>query len=131
VPADLVQSQSFRWRDAGPVVLAAGSRPCSGAIIILVFALSQGILGSGIAAVFAMAAGVAMTVSALAILSVFAKQAAQRFAGGEGRYAVVGVALELLAAAFVAMLGLGLLLTQLGASFGIDFLKALPMIGAG
>ena len=131
VPADLVQSQSFRWRDAGPVVLAAGSRPCSGAIIILVFALSQGILGSGIAAVFAMAAGVAITVSALAILSVFAKQAAQRFAGGEGRYAVVGVALELLAAAFVAMLGLGLLLTQLGASFGLDFLKALPMIGAG
>ena len=103
-------------------MLAAGSRPCSGAIIILVFALSQGILGSGIAAVFAMAAGVAITVSALAILSVFAKQAAQRLAGG---------ALELLAAAFVAMLGLGLLLTQLGASFGLNFLKALPMISAG
>jgi nickel/cobalt transporter (NicO) family protein len=131
VPAELVQSQSFRWRDAGPVVLAAGSRPCSGAIIILVFALSQGILGSGIAAVFAMAAGVAITVSALATLSVFAKQAAQRFAGGEGRYAVAGAALELLAAAFVAMLGLGLLLTQLGASFGLNFLKALPMISAG
>jgi nickel/cobalt transporter (NicO) family protein len=131
VPAELVQSQSFRWRDAGPVVLAAGSRPCSGAIIILVFALSQGILGSGIAAVFAMAAGVAITVSALAILSVFAKQAAQRFVGGEGRYAVAGAALELLAAAFVAMLGLGLLLTQLGASFGLNFLKALPMISAG
>jgi len=131
VPAELVQSQSFRWRDAGPVVLAAGSRPCSGAIIILVFALSQGILGSGIAAVFAMAAGVAITVSALAVLSVFAKQAAQRFVGGEGRYAVAGAALELLAAAFVAMLGLGLLLTQLGASFGLNFLKALPMISAG
>jgi nickel/cobalt exporter len=131
VPADIVQAQSFRWRDTGPVVLAAGSRPCSGAIIILVFALSQGILGSGIAAVLAMAAGVAITVSALAILSVFAKQAAQRLAGGEGRYTLAGGALELLAAAFVAMLGLGLLLTQLGASFGFNFLKTLPMIGAG
>ena len=126
-----MQAQNFRWREAGPVVLAAGSRPCSGAIIILVFALSQGILGAGIAAVFAMAAGVAITVSALAMLSVFAKQAAQRFAGGEGRYALAGAAIELLAAAFVALLGIGLLLTQLGASLGFNVLKALPMIGAG
>jgi len=131
VPVELVQSRSFRWRDAVPVVLAAGSRPCSGAIIILVFALSQGILGSGIAAVIAMALGVAITVSTLAILSVFAKQAAQRFAGGEGRYALAGAALELLAAAFVALLGLGLLTTQLGSSFGFDVLRHLPMISAG
>ena len=131
VPVELVQGQGFRWRDAVPVVIAAGSRPCSGAIIILVFALSQGILGAGIAAVFAMAAGVAVTVSTLAILSVFAKQAAQRFAGREGRYALAGASLELLAAAFVALLGIGLLLTQLGASFGFNFFKALPMIGAG
>ncbi|MBV9519801.1 MAG: nickel/cobalt transporter [Hyphomicrobiales bacterium] len=131
VPVELVQSRSFRWRDAVPVVLAAGSRPCSGAIIILVFALSQGILGSGIAAVIAMALGVAITVSTLAILSVFAKQAAQRFAGGEGRYALAGAALELLAAAFVALLGLGLLMTQLGSSLGFDLLRHLPMISAG
>jgi nickel/cobalt exporter len=131
VPVELVQSRSFRWRDAVPVVLAAGSRPCSGAIIILVFALSQGILGSGIAAVISMAIGVAITVSTLAILSVFAKQTAQRFAGGEGRYTLVGAALELMAAAFVALLGIGLLLTQLGASFGFGFLKHLPMITAG
>jgi ABC-type nickel/cobalt efflux system permease component RcnA len=131
VPMEIIQSQSFRWRDAGPVVLAAGSRPCSGAIIILVFALSQGILGSGIAAVLAMALGVAITVSALAMLSVFAKQTAQRFAGGEGRYALAGATLELLAAAFVALIGLGLFITQLSASFGFNGLKALPMIGPG
>ncbi|MBW0005094.1 MAG: nickel/cobalt transporter [Hyphomicrobiales bacterium] len=131
VPLELVQGQEFRWRDAAPVVLAAGSRPCSGAIIILVFALSQGILGAGIAAVFAMASGVAITVSTLAILSVFAKQAAQRFAGREGRYALAGASLELLAAAFVALLGIGLLVTQLGASLGFNIFKDLPMIGAG
>jgi nickel/cobalt exporter len=109
VPVELVQSRGFRWRDAGPVVLAAGSRPCSGAIIILVFAWSQGLLAAGLAAVLAMAAGVAVTVSALATLSVFAKRTAQHLAGGEARYAKAGAALELLAAAFVAMLGLGLM----------------------
>ncbi|SEC93166.1 ABC-type nickel/cobalt efflux system, permease component RcnA [Rhizobiales bacterium GAS188] len=109
VPVEFVQSPSFRWRDAVPVVIAAGSRPCSGAIIILVFALSQGLVAAGLAAVFAMAIGVAITVGALAILSVFAKRLAQRFAGTEGRFAFVGTGIELFAAAFVAMLGLGLM----------------------
>ncbi len=118
VPLELVQSQSFRWLDALPVVVAAGSRPCSGAIIILVFALSQGMMGAGLAAVFAMAAGVAITVSALAILSVFARRAAQRFAGEEGRYVLAGATIELMAAAFVATLGFGLM-------------SGLAMIGAG
>jgi nickel/cobalt exporter len=118
VPLELVQSQSFRWRDALPVVVAAGSRPCSGAIIVLVFALSQGLTGAGLTAVFAMAAGVAITVSALAILSVFARRAAQRFAGEEGRYALAGATIELMAAAFVATIGFGLM-------------SGLAMIGAG
>ena len=109
MPVEFVQSQDFRWRDAVPVVLAAGSRPCSGAIIILVFALSQGMLAAGLTAVFAMGAGVAITVSALAILSVFAKRLAQRFVGNEGHFALAGAAIELFAAAFVAMLGFGLM----------------------
>ena len=109
MPVEFVQSQSFRWRDAVPVVIAAGSRPCSGAIIILVFALSQNLIWAGLAAVFAMAIGVAITVGVLAILSVYAKWLAQRFVGSEGRFAGIGTAIELFAAAFVAMLGLGLM----------------------
>ena len=38
-------------------VLAVGIRPCSGAIIILVFALSQGLFAAGVAATFVMAIG--------------------------------------------------------------------------
>lgn len=109
MPVELVQSPTFRWRDAVPVVFAAGSRPCSGAIIVLVFALSQGLLAAGLTAVLAMAAGVAITVSVLATLSVFAKRVAQRFAGVEGRYAFAGAAIELMAASLVATIGVGLM----------------------
>jgi nickel/cobalt transporter (NicO) family protein len=118
VPVEFVQSREFRWRDATPVVFAAGLRPCSGAILVLVFALSQGLLTAGLVAVLAMATGVAITVSALAMLSVFARRMARRLAGGEARFAFPGAVIELLVAAFVATLGLGLLngLAMVGAA---------------
>lgn len=98
------------WRSWAGVVLAAGSRPCAGAVLLLVFALSQGMLGAGVAAVLAMALGTALTTSALASLAVFAKSAALRLAGGRGRTGAVAVGvLELLAAAFVLVLGLAML----------------------
>ena len=48
-------------------VIAVGVRPCSGAILVLVFALSQGIFGVGVMATFAMAVGTAITVAAIAL----------------------------------------------------------------
>ncbi|AWN36044.1 nickel/cobalt transporter [Methylobacterium radiodurans] len=98
------------WRTRAGVVLAAGSRPCAGAVLLLVFALSQGMLGAGMLAVLAMALGTALTTSALASLAVFAKGAALRLAGGRGQAGSITVAgLELLAAAFVLVLGLAML----------------------
>jgi nickel/cobalt transporter (NicO) family protein len=54
-------------------VVAVGMRPCSGAIIVLVFALSQGIFAIGVAAALAMALGTAITVAAIALLAVWGK----------------------------------------------------------
>jgi nickel/cobalt exporter len=100
-----------RWRDMAGVVLAAGIRPCAGALVILVFALAQGFFAAGIAAVFAMALGTALTTGLIAGIAVFAKGLALRLAGGRGATGAVLVAgLELLAAAFVAVLGSSLLL---------------------
>jgi nickel/cobalt exporter len=91
-------------------IVAAGIRPCSGAILVLVFALSQNLYPAGIAATFAMAAGTAITTGALAALSVFAKGAALGLAGGRGDSGVLAMrGLEVLAAAFVLALGLALL----------------------
>lgn len=99
------------WREMAGVVVAAGLRPCAGALIILVFAASQGLLWAGIAATFAMALGTALTTGALAALAVFFKFAALRLAGGSSlRAARVLAGLELLAAAFVAVLGAALFL---------------------
>ncbi|GEP01195.1 nickel/cobalt transporter [Methylobacterium haplocladii] len=98
------------WRERAGVVLAAGTRPCAGAVLILVFSASQGLLAAGIAATFAMALGTALTTGALASLAVFAKGLALRLAGGRGTTGMLAVGgLELAAAAFVLVLGLAML----------------------
>ena len=98
------------WRARAGVVLAAGSRPCAGAVLILVFCAAQGMLAAGIAATLAMALGTALTTGALASLAVFAKALALRLAGGRGRAGTLAVGgLELLAGACVLVLGLAML----------------------
>ena len=95
---------------AWAATLAVGIRPCSGAIIILVFALSQNLLIAGIASVFAMSLGTFITVSALATLAVTAKDVALRFVGFEsGNAERVMQVVEIGGAVLVLLLGLTLL----------------------
>ncbi len=63
---------------AWAATLAVGIRPCSGAIIVLVFALSQHLLAAGIGSVLAMSLGTFITVSLLAVTAVSAKDFALR-----------------------------------------------------
>lgn len=108
-PPDVIERRRSLREIAG-IVLAAGLRPCSGAIVILVFTLAQGVFLAGIAATLAMALGTALTTSLVAALAVFAKGLALRLAGGRGAGGALTVAgLELLAAACVPALGLALL----------------------
>ena len=103
---------TFSWRDAALTVVTAGSRPCSGAILVLVFSLAQGIFWAGIAATFAMALGTAITTGALATMAVLAKDLALRLTGGQSsrRGEIVARALEFAAACLVLALGGALLL---------------------
>ena len=99
-----------------------GLRPCSGAILVLVFALAQGLFYAGVAATFVMGLGTALTVSAIAVLAVGAKGLARRLtAGGEGRGAVLLRGLEFGAACMVLLLGAGLLLGYLAAERTVCF----------
>ena len=96
-------------------MIAAGVRPCSGAILVLVFALSQGLFAAGVAATFAMALGTAVTTGALAWIAVFAKSAAMRLAAGENsRLALVARGFEFAAALAVLAFGVALLIGSRG-----------------
>lgn len=102
------------WREQLAVVVAVGLRPCSGALVVLVFALSQGVLLAGIAAVFLMGLGTAITVAALASLAVGAKGLAGRLSKVDSQLGeIVLWWLELLAAIGVFAFGLILLLASL------------------
>ncbi|MDX5366846.1 MAG: nickel/cobalt transporter [Alphaproteobacteria bacterium] len=69
------------WKGMAAMILSVGLRPCSGAILVLLFALTQGAFAVGVLSAVAMSVGTAITVSALAILTVFSKNVALRFAG--------------------------------------------------
>jgi ABC-type nickel/cobalt efflux system permease component RcnA/ABC-type uncharacterized transport system substrate-binding protein len=75
------------WREQLGVVLAVGMRPCSGALVVLAFALSQGLLAAGILAVFLMALGTALTVALLAVIAISAKGLARRLVTTDGAIA--------------------------------------------
>jgi nickel/cobalt exporter len=101
---------ALSWRGAAGTVIAAGARPCSGAILVLAFALAQGLFAAGVAATFAMALGTAATTGALAWMAVFAKSAAMRLAAGEhSRLALVARGFEFVAALAVLAFGVALL----------------------
>jgi nickel/cobalt transporter (NicO) family protein len=98
------------WKRGLSAIVAVGLRPCSGAIILMVFALSQGLLWAGVAATFVMGLGTAITVAAIATLAVSAKTFARRFATDEVGYGGVLVrGLEVGAAVLILAFGILLL----------------------
>ncbi len=112
-PAAL-SAPGFDWKAAATTIVTAGARPCSGALAVLIFALSQGIYWAGIVAAFAMALGTAATTGALAIAAVYTKDFAVRLAGGRStRGRLIGNLVELVAAACVLAFGTALLLASL------------------
>jgi nickel/cobalt transporter (NicO) family protein len=97
------------WARGLSAIVAVGLRPCSGAILVLVFALAQGLFPLGVAATLVMGLGTAITVAAIATFAVCAKGIAQRVARQRAGYGTLLMrGLECAAAA--AVLGFGALL---------------------
>ncbi|HEY1721411.1 MAG TPA: hypothetical protein VGG27_09230 [Magnetospirillaceae bacterium] len=76
---------------------AVGLRPCSGAILVLLFSLANDILLIGVIATFAMAVGVAVTVTAVSLISLGMRHAAAKAGGrteklAERSYSAVALA---------------------------------------
>jgi nickel/cobalt exporter len=98
------------WQRGLSAIVAVGLRPCSGAILVLVFALAQGLFWAGIASTFVMGLGTAITVAAIATFAVGAKVIAKRIAAhGEGKGVLMLRGVEVLAALLVFVFGVALL----------------------
>ena len=105
------------WRRGLSAIVAVGLRPCSGAIIVLVFALAQELYGAGVASTFVMGLGTAITVAAIASIAVGARTAAKRVAStrpGYGTLALRGIEVgaAVLVTAFGALLLAGYMASE-------------------
>lgn len=92
-------------------IFSVGLRPCTGALIVLVFALAHGLFWAGVLSALAMGLGTAITVTTLMFLAVGTRRATLVFAGSNTRgsaYVLNGI--QLLGAVAVLLLG-GVLLT--------------------
>jgi nickel/cobalt transporter (NicO) family protein len=98
------------WQRGLAAIFAVGLRPCSGAILVLIFALAQGLFWAGVVSTFIMGLGTALTVTAIAVLAVGAKGLARRIvAHREGSGAIVLRGIETCAALLVFVFGAALL----------------------
>jgi nickel/cobalt exporter len=98
-------------------IVAVGLRPCSGAIIVLVFALAQGLFWIGAASTFVMGLGTAITVATIATIAVGARGLAGKLAKakpGAGMLLLRGfeTAAALLIVAFGALLLTGYMVSE-------------------
>ena len=94
------------WGRGLAAIVAVGLRPCSGAVLVLIFALAQGIFWAGIGATLLIALGTAITVAVIASIAVGARGLAGRLlssGGGKGALLLHGV--EVLASLAVIAFG--------------------------
>jgi nickel/cobalt transporter (NicO) family protein len=104
------------WRRGLAAILTVGIRPCSGAILVLVFALAQGLFWAGIAATFVMGLGTAITVAVIAVVAVSAKDLARRLSVSRDSNGVLIMrGIEFGAAGLVLLFGSALLLGYVAA----------------
>lgn len=107
LPRDVANDWS--WKRAFSLAFAVGVRPCTGALLVLLFANALGIYWAGVASTFVMALGTFATVAVIATIAVYSKKLANRIAARDDRWlSRLNVGLRLAGGA--AILGLGVML---------------------
>ena len=107
------------WRTMMGLVLSIGIRPCSGALIVMVFSCLLGEVMAGIAATFAMAAGTAITTSAVAALAAYSRTGLLALAGkSEKRIVTVSACCKMAGGLFILALGMLFFFSSLSAGIG-------------
>ncbi len=85
VPAPTELRGDFSFAKAFSLAFAVGIRPCTGAILVLIFANGLGLYWAGVFSTFAMAVGTFITVSMIAAVAVYSRKLAARMLRGHGR----------------------------------------------
>ncbi|MEC5341500.1 nickel transporter [Brenneria populi] len=118
VPRDV---KSALW-----VILAIGSRPCTGAILLLVFSNAVGIINWGIAAVMSMALGTSLAVTILATLVIKSRDKAILLYGDKNHTAVAKIRYRMLAVsgALLLIMAVALFSSTVPVSMNGDFIAA-------
>lgn len=102
------------------VIFSIGLRPCTGAILVLILANVLGLRFTAWGAVFAMSAGTALTVSAIALASVYARKAtlrtAERWPQRTGGFPVMLDGIAFSGGVLIVALGISLLQTAAAAA---------------
>ena len=87
-------------------MVAVGLRPCSGAIIVLIFALAQDLFWTGVGATVIMGLGTAITVTVIATIAVGARGLAGRVARTQAGIGMLAMrVIEVSAAALIVAFG--------------------------
>jgi ABC-type nickel/cobalt efflux system permease component RcnA len=101
------------------IAVAVGIRPCTGAILVLLFAAAARIYWAGILATFLMALGTAVTVSLIACVAVLSKRLALRLAHHDDRWlTATEIALRFGGGVVIVVLGTVLFIGSLSQSSG-------------
>nr|WP_315082643.1 nickel/cobalt transporter [uncultured Kosakonia sp.] len=113
------------WKTRLGVILAIGARPCSGAIMILLFSNALGIVTWGMAAVMAMAFGTALSIMGLSLAVRYARNRTAALFGSEpGRLRWLVPGLKIAGGVALMLFALVLFLTVIPVSANGDYIAA-------
>ncbi|WP_052706139.1 nickel/cobalt transporter [Vibrio galatheae] len=103
------------WREYVGIVASIGMRPCTGAIMVLLFANMVGLYWMGVASAIAMAIGTAFTTSIIAVMTLTSKQLVKRYltaSNNKANWMNVGYFLQFIGGVLLIMVGLTLIVGQ-------------------
>lgn len=123
VPTAAAINQATHWRTYAGIVISIGIRPCSGAILVLLFSTMLNTYLLGILSALLMALGTAITTSCIALLTLSGKRFISRYlALGESQtLGFAKTALQFLGGSILALIGLVLYHNQSAAVVPVLF----------
>ncbi len=107
-------NQTMNWRSYTGIIISIGIRPCSGAILVLLFSNVVGIYWLGIVSAFLMAIGTAITTSTIALMTISGKKIIQRYlrAGNHQHASLGSMGLQFVGGILLTLLGIILYSSQ-------------------